>query len=223
MRLSPDQLVLWKYGFLELNSTIVTTWVLMLVMTVGAVVDHAQARDRSAYLALARLPRNRGDHHSETDRGSRPRPSGQISGFSGHLVPVHRGVQPLCDRPRIQSADRFALDHVGAGDLGVCRSAVLRYRGARVGRLPEVLPEADVDHVAVQHHQRGVAHVCTGHASIRQHHERDDDCRYLAHDHAPLFPDFMYLLGLLTGMVQAYIFSILATVYIAAATRTREA
>ncbi len=38
-----------------------------------------------------------------------------------------------------------------------------------------------------------------------------------------IFPDFMYLLGLLTGMVQAYIFSILATVYIAAATRTRAA
>jgi F-type H+-transporting ATPase subunit a len=40
---------------------------------------------------------------------------------------------------------------------------------------------------------------------------------------APLiFPIFMDLLGLLTGIVQAYIFSILATVYIAAATRTRE-
>ena len=37
------------------------------------------------------------------------------------------------------------------------------------------------------------------------------------------FPIFMDLLGLLTGMVQAYIFSILATVYVAAATRTREA
>jgi F-type H+-transporting ATPase subunit a len=37
-----------------------------------------------------------------------------------------------------------------------------------------------------------------------------------------IFPIFMNLLGLLTGMVQAYIFSILATVYIAAATRTRE-
>jgi F-type H+-transporting ATPase subunit a len=33
----------------------------------------------------------------------------------------------------------------------------------------------------------------------------------------------MTSLGLLTGMVQAYIFSILAGVYIAAATRTREA
>jgi F-type H+-transporting ATPase subunit a len=37
-----------------------------------------------------------------------------------------------------------------------------------------------------------------------------------------LFPIVMNLLGLLTGMVQAYIFSILATVYIAAATRARE-
>jgi F-type H+-transporting ATPase subunit a len=37
-----------------------------------------------------------------------------------------------------------------------------------------------------------------------------------------IFPIFMTALGLLTGMVQAYIFSILATVYIAAATRTGE-
>jgi F-type H+-transporting ATPase subunit a len=36
-----------------------------------------------------------------------------------------------------------------------------------------------------------------------------------------LFPIVMTVLGLLTGMVQAYIFSILAAVYIAAATRTR--
>jgi len=36
-----------------------------------------------------------------------------------------------------------------------------------------------------------------------------------------IFPIFMTALGLLTGMVQAYIFSILAAVYIAAATRSR--
>jgi F-type H+-transporting ATPase subunit a len=35
-----------------------------------------------------------------------------------------------------------------------------------------------------------------------------------------IFPIVMTVLGLLTGMVQAYIFSILAAVYIAAATRT---
>jgi len=37
-----------------------------------------------------------------------------------------------------------------------------------------------------------------------------------------IFPIVMTMLGLLTGMVQAYIFAILATVYIAAATRARE-
>ena len=36
-----------------------------------------------------------------------------------------------------------------------------------------------------------------------------------------IFPIVMTVLGLLTGMVQAYIFFILATVYIAAATRVR--
>jgi F-type H+-transporting ATPase subunit a len=37
-----------------------------------------------------------------------------------------------------------------------------------------------------------------------------------------IFPIVMSMLGLLTGMVQAYIFTILATVYIAAATRVRQ-
>jgi F-type H+-transporting ATPase subunit a len=36
-----------------------------------------------------------------------------------------------------------------------------------------------------------------------------------------IFPIVMQALGLLIGMVQAYIFSILAAVYIAAATRVR--
>ena len=37
-----------------------------------------------------------------------------------------------------------------------------------------------------------------------------------------LFPIIMTVLGLLTGMAQAYIFSILAAVYIAAATQVRK-
>jgi len=37
-----------------------------------------------------------------------------------------------------------------------------------------------------------------------------------------IFPVIMSALGLLTGMVQAYIFSILATVYIAAATKRED-
>ncbi|HSM98001.1 MAG TPA: F0F1 ATP synthase subunit A, partial [Gallionella sp.] len=36
MHLSSDELILWQHGFFKLNVTIVTTWVLMLVMVAGA-------------------------------------------------------------------------------------------------------------------------------------------------------------------------------------------
>ena len=36
MRLSPDQLIFWQYGFFKLNGTIVFTWGLMLVLAAGA-------------------------------------------------------------------------------------------------------------------------------------------------------------------------------------------
>src|SRR3978361_1337294 len=36
MRLSPDEMIFWQHGFLQLNATIVFTWALMLVLAIGA-------------------------------------------------------------------------------------------------------------------------------------------------------------------------------------------
>jgi len=36
MNLSSDQQILWQYGFAKLNGTVVTTWVMMIVMSLGA-------------------------------------------------------------------------------------------------------------------------------------------------------------------------------------------
>ena len=36
MRLSPDELIFWRHGFLKLNATIVFTWGLMFVLAVGS-------------------------------------------------------------------------------------------------------------------------------------------------------------------------------------------
>ena len=36
MRLSPDELIFWQYGFIKLDATIVYTWGLMLVMVIGS-------------------------------------------------------------------------------------------------------------------------------------------------------------------------------------------
>src|SRR3984885_1453309 len=38
MDISPDQKIYWQWGVVVLNKTIVTTWALMLVMTVGAML-----------------------------------------------------------------------------------------------------------------------------------------------------------------------------------------
>ena len=38
MHLSPDQVIYWQHGFFKLNSTILTTWVLMLLLTVAALL-----------------------------------------------------------------------------------------------------------------------------------------------------------------------------------------
>jgi F-type H+-transporting ATPase subunit a len=36
MNLTSDQVVLWHYGFMKLNETVLTTWVMMILMTLGA-------------------------------------------------------------------------------------------------------------------------------------------------------------------------------------------
>ena len=131
LRLSPDELVFWRYGFVVLNSTIVTTWALMLVMTVGAMLITRKLKTEGhisrwqGFLEIVVTTIQR------TDQRGGPAPSGEVSRLYWHLVSVHRGVQPLRDPPRVRTTDRFALDHVGAGDLRVCRRAALRHRGAR--------------------------------------------------------------------------------------------
>jgi F-type H+-transporting ATPase subunit a len=36
MHLSPDETIFWHYGFLKLNATIVFTWGLMALLTLGS-------------------------------------------------------------------------------------------------------------------------------------------------------------------------------------------
>ena len=52
MNLSPDESIYWQYGFVKLNATIVCTWLVMAILTVGswlvtrrlssAVADHGR-------------------------------------------------------------------------------------------------------------------------------------------------------------------------------------
>ena len=53
MNLSSDQQILWQHGFVKLNGTIVTTWVMMLVMALGAKLITRKLATEGDRLALA--------------------------------------------------------------------------------------------------------------------------------------------------------------------------
>ena len=222
MRLSPDALVYWRYGFLVLNSTIVTTWALILVMTVAA------------KLVTRKLATE-----------------GPISRWQGVLEIVVTTIQRQIEEVGLRHPEKY-LAFIGTLFLFIAVSnlcAILPGYEPPTGSLSTTSALAISVFVAVQLfgiEEQGFAGYLKSYLKPTVIMLPFNIISELSRTFAlairlfgnimsgtmivgilltitPLiFPIFMNLLGLLTGMVQAYIFSILATVYIAAATRTRE-
>ena len=133
MHLSPDEIIFWQYGFLKLNATIVYTWGLMLVLAVGSKLitrKLSTGLDRSRWQNLLEIVVTA---HREADRGGRPAPPAKYLGFLGTLFLFVAAAEPLHHHSRLRAADRFALDHGGAGALRVRGRAAVRHRGQGLG------------------------------------------------------------------------------------------
>ena len=222
MRLSPDELVFWKYGFVTLNSTIVTTWGLMLVMAVGAKLVTRKIKVEGA-----------------------------ISRWQGFLEIVVTAIQEQIKEVGLQHPQKY-LPFIGTLFLFVAVSnvcAIIPGYDPPTGSLSTTSALALSVFVAVLFfgiEQQGFVGYLKSYLkptflmlpfNIISEFSRTFALAIRLFGNimsgtmivgilltiTPLiFPIFMDLLGLLTGMVQAYIFSILATVYIAAATQTGE-
>jgi F-type H+-transporting ATPase subunit a len=222
LRLSPDDLVFWKYGFVELNSTIATTWVLMIVMTVGAwlitrkLVTEAHISRWQGLLeiivtAIQDQIEEVGLRHPE-----------KYLGFLGTLF-LFISVSNLCAIIPGYEPPTGSLSTTSALAISVFLAVILfgieeqglagylrSYLKPTFIMLPfNVISELSRTFALAI---RLFGNIMSGTMIVA----------ILLTITPLIFPDFMSLLGLLTGMVQAYIFSILATVYIAAATRTHE-
>jgi len=223
MRLSPDELIIWQRGFVVLNSTIVTTWGLMLVMTVGAKL-------------ITRKLKTEGD----------------ISRWQGFLEIVVTTIQKQIKEVGLQHPEKY-LGFIGTLFLFIALSnlcAILPWYEPPTGSLSTTSALALSVFVAVSLfglEEQGFGGYLKSYLkptfimlpfNIISEFSRTFALAIRLFGNimsgtmivgilltiVPFFvPIFMDLLGLLTGMVQAYIFSILATVYIAAATRTRAA
>jgi F-type H+-transporting ATPase subunit a len=222
LRLSPDALVFWQYGFLVLNSTIVTTWALMLVITVGAKlvtrklategpISRWQGMLEILVTTIQRQIKEVGLQHPEKYLAF----IGTLFLFIAlsNLCAVFPGYEPPTGSLSTTSAlaisvfvavQLFGIEEQGVG--GYLKS----YLKPTVIMLPfNIISELSRTFALAI---RLFGNIMSGTMIVA----------ILLTITPLIFPIFMNLLGLLTGMVQAYIFSILATVYIAAATRTRE-
>jgi F-type H+-transporting ATPase subunit a len=222
MRLSPDEMVFWQHGFFKLNGTIVFTWGLMLLLAVGSMLITRK-------LSLD-LKRERWQNLLEIvvigimgqiKEVGLKKPAKYI-GFLGtlflfvataNLCTVIPGYEPptgsLSTTAALALCVLIAVPLFGIEDQGI---------GGYLKTYTEptfiMLPFNIISEVS-----RTLA------LAVRLFGNMMSGAMILAIllTITPfLFPIVMTLLGLLTGMVQAYIFSILAAVYIAAATRTRK-
>jgi F-type H+-transporting ATPase subunit a len=219
MNLSPDELIYWQLGFLKLNGTIVFTWGLMLIMVLGSkLVTRNLTLDlqRSRWqimLEIIVISINK-----QIEEIGLPHPEKYI-GFIGtlflfiataSLFTILPGYEPPTGSLSTTTALALCV-LVAVPMFGIEGQGLRGYLKTYIEPTAIMLPFHIVSEVS-----RTLA------LAVRLFGNMMSGCMIIAIllTITPfLFPSVMTLLGLLTGMVQAYIFSILAGVYIAAATR----
>jgi F-type H+-transporting ATPase subunit a len=218
MRLSSDQLILWQHGLVQLNATIVTTWAIMLVMTAGAWVI---TRRLSTELRISRwqgaleiLVTGTAGQIEEVGL----KPARRYIPFLGTLFSFIAIANLLTIVP-VYEPPTGSLSTTAALALCVFIAVPvfgIRQRGWGGYLLSYLQPTAIMlPFNIISEFSRSLA------LAVRLFGNMMSGGMILAIllTITPfIFPVAMSALGLLTGMVQAYIFSILATVYIAAAT-----
>ena len=222
MRLSPDEMIFWEFGFVKLNATIAFTWGLMLVMAVGSKLitrTLSTGLKRSRWQNLLEIVVTTIEKQIEDVGLRHPR---KYLSFLGTLF-LFVALASLCtiipgyEPPTGSLSTTAALAvcvFVAVPYFGIAEQGVGNYLKSYVEPTFIMLPFNIISEISrtLALAIRLFGNMMSGAMIIG----------ILLSITPFLFPIVMTLLGLLTGMVQAYIFSILAAVYIAAATRDRK-
>ena len=223
MRLSPDLWVFWQHGFVKLNATIVFTWVLMVMLAGGSALltrRLATGRRISRWQCLLEIVVTAISKQIEDVGLKQPT---KYLGFLGTLF-LFVAASSLCtvipgfEPPTASLSTTAALAlcvFVAVPAFGIANQGLGGYLKSYLEPTIVMLPFNIISEVSrtLALAVRLFGNMMSGSMIVA----------ILLTITPFLFPIVMTLLGLLTGMVQAYIFSILAAVYIAAATRSRKA
>ncbi len=215
--INPDQQILWEYGFFKLNNTILTTWALMLVLVVisyfvtrklstGIKISSWQSALEMVVITLLRQIKEVGI----------PEPKKYLP-FLGTLflfiaLAALATILPLYVPPTSSLSTTAALAisvFVAVPAFGIARSGLKAYLKTYLQPTIFMLPFNVISEISrtIALAIRLFGNMLSGVIIVS-----------ILVSIAPFFfPVILNILGLLTGMVQAYIFGILATVFIAAA------
>lgn len=222
MHLTPDSIIFWQQGFVKLNATIVFTWVIMLVLAVGAKLitrKLSTGLERSSWQNLLEIIVSAIVEQIKEVGLLHPQ---KYLGFLGTLFLFVAAASlatiiPGYESPTGSLSTTAALAlcvFVAVPLFGIQEQGVGGYLKSYVKPTPIMLPFNIISDISrtLALAVRLFGNMMSGAMIIA----------ILLTITPFVFPIVMSLLGLLTGMVQAYIFSILAAVYIAAATRVRK-
>jgi F-type H+-transporting ATPase subunit a len=217
MKLSPDETIFWQHGFISINLTIVTTWGLILVMVIAsALITRRLKKDIriSRWQCILEMLVTGINKQIEDVGLSQPE---QYTGFIGTLF-LFIATANVCiifpgyEPPTGSLSTTVALAicvFMAVPFFGIEKSGIRSYLRTYVEPTFIMLPFNLISEVSrtLALAVRLFGNIMSGGMIVA-----------ILLGIAPfIFPVVMKALGLLTGMVQAYIFGILATVYIAAA------
>ncbi len=217
MKLSPDQTIFWEYGFITINLTIVTTWVLIVVLVITA---RLITKNLKTDIHISRwqcflemLVTIIGNQIKEVGLKN----TREYIGFIGSLF-LFIAFANICiifpwyvpPTGSLSTTAALAICvFLAVPFFGIIKLGFLKYIKSYTKPTIFMLPFNMISEVSrtLALAIRLFGNVMSGGMIVT-----------ILLSVAPfVFPVIMNALGLLTGIVQAYIFSILATVYIAAA------
>ena len=222
MRLSPDEMIFWQYGFIKLNGTIGFTWALMLALAAGSkIITRNLSTDlnRSPWQNLLEIVVTNIEKQIEEVGLNHPE---KYIGFLGTLF-LFVALASLCTIIPGYEPPTGSLSTTAA--LALCVLVAVPMFGIKEQGLAGYL-KSYIEPTAIMLPFNIISELSRTLAlAVRLFGNMMSGAMIIAIllTITPfIFPIFMTALGLLTGMVQAYIFTILAAVYIASATRTRQ-
>jgi F-type H+-transporting ATPase subunit a len=222
MNLSPDETVYWQFGFVVINLTIVTTWAIMLILIVGS---RLITRKLKTGLQISRwqcvLEMIVTTINNQIKEVGLDNPSKYI-GFIGtmflfiglsNLCIIFPGYEPPTGSLSTTAALAIAV-FLAVPFFGIAEGGVGGYLKTYLEPTWLMLPFNLIGEITrtLALAVRLFGNIMSGGMIVA----------ILLTISPFLFPVIMNVLGLLTGMVQAYIFSILATVYIAGAVQVKK-